>query len=218
MKAGSAFDGVAFVGKGGASLTDDVVEFLNRRDMFVDDWLVDQRPQGFGRLQFGSVGRQEDQSHAVWNIEPRFSVPAGVVENEHDGSISASSSLSRKSFEQRREERFRHAVVHIPKGFTARRRDEGGHVEPIETMMTRRDRSFADARPDAARHRLQAEPVFVAGEDLDRPLGMLVRFFGDGVFEAFLKIAVSSGVADLGFFGRGVWIDMPQAFSASQPR
>jgi len=60
--------------------------------------------------------------------------------------------------------------------------------------------------------------VFVAGEDLDRPLGVLVRFFGDGVFEAFLKIAVSSGVADLGFFGRGVWIDMPQAFSASQPR
>jgi PAS domain-containing protein len=40
-------------------------------------------------------------------------------------------------------------------------------------MMTRRDRSFADARPNAVRHRLQAEPVFVAGEDLDRPLGML---------------------------------------------
>ena len=132
-------------------------------------------------------------------------MPTGVVENEDDGSIDASTGLSRKGFEQRRKERLRHAVMHIPKGFAARRRDEGGHVEPIETMMTRRDRLFADARPDAARHRLQPEPVFVAGEDLDRSFRMLFRFFGDGVFEAFLKIAVSSSVADLGFFGRGVW-------------
>ena len=48
-------------------------------------------------------------------------------------------------------------------------------------MMARRDRALADGRPNAARHRLQAEPVFVAREDLDRPLGMLGRFFGDGV-------------------------------------
>ena len=60
--------------------------------------------------------------------------------------------------------------------------------------------------------------MFVAREDLDRPLGMFCGFLGDGVREVFLKTAASSGVADLGFFGRGVWIDMPQAFSASQPR
>ena len=51
-------------------------------------------------------------------------------------------------------------------------------------MMPRRDRSFADARPDAACHRLQAEPMFVAGEDLDRSFRMLLGFFGNGVFEA----------------------------------
>ena len=64
MKAGSAFDGVSFVGEGGASLADDVVEFVDGRDMFVDDGLVDQRPQRFGWLQFWRVGRQEDQRHA----------------------------------------------------------------------------------------------------------------------------------------------------------
>ena len=218
MEAGSAFDGVTFFGEGGASLADDVVEFVDRRDMFVDDGFVDQRPQRFGRLQFGRVGRQKHQTHAVWNIQARFAMPAGVVENEHDGSINAGAGLARKGFEQRGKERLRHAVVHIPKCFAARWRDEGRDVKPIETMMTRRDRALADARPNAARHRLQAEPMFVAREDLDRPLGMLFRFFGDGVFETFLKIAASSGVADLGFFGRGVWIDMPQAFSASQPR
>ena len=42
MEAGSAFDGVAFVGEGGASFSDDVVEFVDRRDVLVDDRFVDQ--------------------------------------------------------------------------------------------------------------------------------------------------------------------------------
>ena len=33
-----------------------------------------------------------------------------------------------------------------------------------------------------------------------------------------MATAASSGEADFGFFGRGRWIDMPQAFNASQPR
>ncbi len=218
MEAGSAFDGVSLVGEGGASLADDVVEFVDGRDMFVDDGLVDQRPQCFGWLQFWRVGRQEDQAHAVGDMEARFAMPAGVVENEHDGSASAGAGLAGKGFEQRRKERLRHAVMHIPKGLAARWRDESRHVKPIEAMMARRDRALADRRPNAPSYRLQAEPMFVARKDLDRPLGMLFRFLGDDVFEVFLNAAASCGVADLGFFGRGVWIDMPQAFSASQPR
>ncbi len=131
---------------------------------------------------------------------------------------SAGLARTRKGFEQRGKERLRHAVVHIPKSLATRRRDEGRHVEPVETMMARRDRALADGRPDAARHRLQSEPMFVAREDFDLPLWMPFGFLGDDVFEVFLNAAASSGVADLGFFGRGVWTDMPQAFSASQPR
>ena len=218
MEAGSAFDGVAFVDEGGASFSDDVVEFVDRRDVFVDDGFINQRPQRFGWLQLGRIGRQEDQAHAFGHAQASFAMPTGVVENEHDGSINASAALACKSFEQRGEERLRHAVVHIPKGLAARRRDEGRHVKPIEAMMAGRDRPFADGRPNASRHRLQPEPMFVAREDLDRPLGMLLGFLGDDVLKVFLNAAVSSGVADLGFFGRGVWIDMSQAFSASQPR
>ncbi|MGO9773968.1 MAG: hypothetical protein ACLPSW_31340, partial [Roseiarcus sp.] len=67
----------------------------------------------------------------------------------------------------------------------------------------------------ATTHRLQAEPMFVAREDLDWPVGAVRRFFGDGGFEVFSNAAASSGGADFGFFGRGVWIDMPQVFRAS---
>ena len=183
MEAGSAFDGVAFVDEGGASFSDDVVEFVDRRDVFVDDGFINQRPQRFGWLQLGRIGRQEDQAHAFGHAQASFAMPTGVVENEHDGSINASAALACKSFEQRGEERLRHAVVHIPKGLAARRRDEGRHVKPIEAMMAGRDRPFADGRPNASRHRLQPEPMFVAREDLDRPLGMLLGFLGDDVLE-----------------------------------
>ena len=50
VEAGSAFDGVTLFDEGGASFADDVVEFVDRRDVFVDDRLVDERPQRFGRL------------------------------------------------------------------------------------------------------------------------------------------------------------------------
>jgi hypothetical protein len=129
MESSSALDGVAFVGEGDASFADDMVEFFDRRDMFVDDRFVDKRPQRFGWLQFGRLGRQEDRPHAVWDMEPRFAMPTGVVENEHDGLNNTRAGLARKDFEQRRNERLRHAVVRIPKCFATRWRDEGRHVK-----------------------------------------------------------------------------------------
>jgi hypothetical protein len=46
VESGSTFDGVALLGEGGASLADDIVEFLDGGDVFVDDRLVDERPFG----------------------------------------------------------------------------------------------------------------------------------------------------------------------------
>ena len=97
--------------------------------------------------------------------------------------------------------------MHIPKGLACRGRDEGGYIEPLETVMAKCDWPLADWRPDAPRYRLQTEPMLVACEDLDGPIGMFGRFLDDGVFEFFLNASASSGVADFGFFGRGVWID-----------
>jgi hypothetical protein len=74
MEAGSAFD---------------VVESVEGRDMFVDDGLVDRHPKRFGRSQFGRIGREEDEAHAVEHAQARFAMPTSVVENEHDGSVNA---------------------------------------------------------------------------------------------------------------------------------
>lgn len=218
METSSAFDDVALVCERGASFADDRVEFVDRADVFVDDRLVDERPQRFYWLQLRRIGRQKDQSHAIGNAQTRLAVPAGVVEDEHDGAVDAGLGFAREGREQRREKGFRDAVVHIPEGLAARRRDEGGHIKPVEAVMAMCDGPLPDGRPNAPCDGFQAEPVFVAGEDFDRPFGMFRRFLRDGVFEVFLNAAASSGEAVFGFFGRGAWIDMPQAFSASQPR
>jgi len=52
--------------------------------------------------------------------------------------------------------------------------------------------------------------MLVAREDLDRPFGMFRGFLGDGVDKLFFERSRLFGRADFGFFGRGVWIDMPQ--------
>jgi len=65
-------------------------------------------------------------------------MPACVVEDVHDGSAQTSASFSRESFEQRLEERFWHAIMHIAEGLAGRRRGKGSYVEPVETMKADR--------------------------------------------------------------------------------
>ena len=130
-------------------------------------------------------------------------MPSGIVENEQDDASDAGFGLAREGLQQSLEEWFRHAVGKIPEGFAGGRRCEGREIEPVEPMMAMRDRTLADGRPDAAGNRLQADAVLVRGEDLDRFAGMFRSLLGEGVREVFLNAAASSGVADLGFFGRG---------------
>jgi len=96
MEIGAAFDGLAFLGERDASLGDDFVELINGGDMLVDDGLVDERPQRLRRLQFRRVGREKDEPHAVENSQPRFAMPASVVDHENDGSVNASAGFTRK--------------------------------------------------------------------------------------------------------------------------
>ena len=84
--------------------------------------------------------------------------------------------------------------------------------------MAKRHGAGADRRPNAPADRLQAEPVFVAGPNLDGPIGMRARLVFDRFGELFLKAASCSGVAAFGILGRGACTDQPIFFRASQPR
>lgn len=171
-----------------------------------------------GGLEFRAVGWLIDEPDAVWDGQIFWAVPASIVELEHDDAIASGAGLTREGFEQLCKESFVDPIRQIPDGLSARRRDEGGDVEPFISVMTECNRPRADRCPNPAMDRLQAEPMLIRGPDLDRLIGMLGGFFGRRVGELFLKAASSSGVADFGFLRRGDWIDQPIALSASQPR
>jgi len=185
VKAGSAFDDRGLLGEGAASICDDVLQRFDRGDVFVDERFVDQLPQRLGRLQFRRVRRKKNQPHAFGNIQARFTMPACIVEHENDGSITSRAGLAREGFEQRLEERLRDAVMHIPESLACRGRHEGGDIEPVKAVMAKGDRPLADWRPDAPRYGLQAEPMLVACEDFDGPVGVFFRFLDDGVRDFF---------------------------------
>ena len=84
--------------------------------------------------------------------------------------------------------------------------------------MAVRDRPLADRRPDPAGHRLQAEPVFVGRESLDRRIGVARGLLADDFGKVFLKSSCSAGVAAFGLRGRGFWIEDAIARKAFQPR
>lgn len=82
MKVGSGSDAIWI--DASASLCDDTVELNDIIEEPVCDGFVEERPQAFGRLELGAVGRQVDQPDAIGNVEVLRAVPAGVVEREHD--------------------------------------------------------------------------------------------------------------------------------------
>lgn len=103
-----------------------------------------------GGLEFGRIGRQEEQSYSVRNIEIALAMPSGVIENEHYDAVATGSGFFGERRQQGFEERLRNTVGNIPEAFAGGGRDKGCDVEPFEAMMAVCDRTHADRRPDAA--------------------------------------------------------------------
>jgi hypothetical protein len=69
------------------ALGDDGVEFVQRSEVPIDDRLVQQGPEMFGGLEFGRIGRQEDQADPVGDDQAFGAMPARVVEHEDDAAL-----------------------------------------------------------------------------------------------------------------------------------
>ena len=76
---------------------EDGAEFVQRGDMPVDDRLIDQGPEVLGGLEFGRIGRQEDEADPVGDGQTFGSMPAGVVEVSR---AKAASSAAKKGLER----------------------------------------------------------------------------------------------------------------------
>src|SRR4051794_1555873 len=174
--------------EGDAALGDRTVEVLDRAEVLVGERLVEHRPEAFGRLQLGAVGRQVDEPDALGDGQPRLRVPARVVEDEDDDPVATGAGLAGEEGEERLEDRLRHPVRQVPEDLARGRLHEGGHVEPLEAVMAGRARSLAFRRPDAAEDRLQPDAVLVGGEDVDDLARMLLGLLGEDGGELFLRL------------------------------
>ena len=181
----------------------DGAEFVQRSDMPIDDWLVHHWPEMLRGLEFGRIGRQEDEADPVGDGQVLGSMPARVVEHEDDAALAAGAGLTGEEGEQFGEEGLGEATTKIPERLAAGRLHEGGEVEPLVAVVAEGDRPLADGRPDPAADRPQAEAVLVLRPDLDRAIGMRRLGRGDSGLEPPLKAARCSGVAARGCRGRG---------------
>lgn len=148
----------------------------------------------------------------------RRAVPARPVEDEDDDAVTADAGLTGEQCEGVLEQFLVNAGREIPETLAGSRRDEGGDVEPFETVMAAGDGALPARCPDPAQDRLQPDAVLVGGEGLDRRAGMALGLLSDDFRELFLNAACSSGVAACACCGRGRWIVQPIARKASQPR
>ena len=174
--------GVPFVEIGGslkceATFSDDGVEFLDGFEILVGDRLVEHRPEAFGWLQLWTIGRQIDEAEAVGHGQARFGVPPGAVDHQDDHAILADAGFAGEERQQLLEKRLGDTVGDVPECLSTGRRDKGGDVEPLETMVPERHRALTARRPATPAEWLQTEPVFVGGEDFNGRLRVALGFF-----------------------------------------
>ena len=185
------------------ALGDGGAEFVERGEVPIDDRLVHQGPEVLGGLEFGRIGRQEDQADPVRNCEAFGSMPASVVEREDDAALASRAALTGEGGEQFGKEGLGEAAAEIPDRLAAGWLHEGSEVEPLVAVVAEGDRPLANGCPDPAADRLQAKAVLIFRPDLDRPVGMRRPGRSDSGIEPPLKAALCSGVAALGCRRRG---------------
>src|SRR4051794_27067068 len=66
-----------------------------------------------------------------------------------------------------------------PEPLAGARLHEGGDVQPLVAVVTKRDRPLAFGRPHPPDDRLQANAVLIRGPDLNRFVRVLCRFLGN---------------------------------------
>ena len=207
MEERAVADQVLLLREGDAALSHDSVEVLDGLEVAIDERLVDEGPQMLGRLQLGTVGRLEHELYAVRHDKVLGSMPAGIVELQHDALLGASADRLGEVGEHQLEVDLADVVGDVPHRATGGGLDEARHIQPFEAMMADRHGPFADGSPHPACDRLQADAMLVRRPDLDLGVRVLAALVRGGALELFLSRARSCSVAACGCRGRGCWIE-----------
>ncbi len=79
-----------------AALRLDVLELVDGGEVAIGQHGIGQRPQMFGGLQLGGVGREKEQVDVLRDTQPHAAMPPCPVQDEHDLFVRTGSHLLSK--------------------------------------------------------------------------------------------------------------------------
>jgi len=184
--------------EGGAAGELGVFEVLDAGEVLIDEGGIGQRPEMLSRLQFGGIGRQKEQMPMVGHAQLDAGVPAGPIEDEHDLFSGTGPDLARERGQVHLKDRDTEGgwqMGQMKDRPTRGGMDKADEVAPGEAVLHSGSGALPDWRPDPPEQRLQTDPMFVGGPQLD--LGSRKRG-GDRLQERsslFLQVSCCSAAA-----------------------
>ena len=118
-------------------------------------------------------------------------MPAGLIEHKDDVLAGTSPHLPGEGRQDRAEQGGVDAIDDEPDHRPGGRSNKAAQIQPLLPAVAVGDRAATARRPDCAKDRLQADPVFVKRPDVNRSRRFGAPEFCDPGLEFFLNITCS---------------------------
>ncbi len=172
MKAGERLDLVTAVLEDNTAVRLDILQLVQGLEVPIDEWRVGERPEAFGRLDFGRVGWQKRQVDMRRNGQMSAGMPAGAVEHQDDLAVRPRPGVFGKVGQFEAEHVGVDGGGGVPDRPPRLGMNKADQVTPLIARLYGDDRALTGQRPDRAQDRLQTDAVFVGCPNLDLGLGM----------------------------------------------
>jgi len=171
------------------------LQLVERVERLVGDAFIGQGPQALTRLQFGRIGRQEEQMDALGHHQLVAGMPARLIEDQQH-SLGGACTDSLGEVRQRQREHIRsHGRQEQPFGLSGSWLHKRVDIEPLEALLHRHSWSRPFAHPDAAQDRLEPDAMLIGGPQLHCGIRERLLQLVQALWKVFLKASWVVGSA-----------------------
>ena len=164
------------------------LHLLERREIGkapVGQRLIGQWPEMLRRLQFGGVGRQEDEVDACRDLNRLPGVPARAIEHQQDLLGGTCPHIPSKGGEHLAEDERGDGREEPPLGCPRAGTDEATDIEPLVALLDGGDRPPAFRCPDPPDQGQEPDPMLVGRPEFDLGCRMRRLDRGDLISQIF---------------------------------
>jgi hypothetical protein len=137
------------------------LQLVERVERLIGQTFIRQWPQALTRLQFGRIGRQEEQMDALGHYQLVASMPACLIEDQQHPLGRACADNVGEVRQGKREHIRSHRRQEQPLGLSGSRLHKTVDVEPLKALLDSDTGSGAFTHPDPAQHGLEPDTVLI---------------------------------------------------------